>query len=254
MQRGGDGMDGGKTYRSGKAEFAGGAGSGRRSDPPGGAEPGRGAEPPGEANLNGRTDPAHSVRTAGASDTAGEGGFGEEILLTGRCLLELLRDSLCPAYVRDRDNVLLTAPWEEEDYRVGVYLYDIQDYSLAVSAPDDTGGDTLRFPPKALELSYMLFCNEKHRFGGLQRERIQGILTEIVRAVYDHPRLTREDGETVEFFFLRESVEFKIRLWGSFNQPLQPAVYVRAAPVAVASARTRKANRVRERDYGLEKM
>lgn len=137
---------------------------------------------------------------------------------------------------------------------MGIYLYDIQDYSLAASGSADSGDDTLRFPPKALELSYLLFCNEKHRFGGLQRERIQGILTEIVRAVYDHPRLRREDGETVEFFFLRESVEFKIRLWGSFNQPLQPAVYVRAAPAAVASARTRKAYRVRERDYGLEKM
>lgn len=156
--------------------------------------------------------------------------------------------------MRDRDSILLTAPWEEEDYRVGIYLYDIQDYSPAVPGPAGTEGDTLRFPPKTLELSYMLFCNEKHRFGGLQRERIQGILTEIVRTVYDHPRVKREDGETVEFCFLRESVEFKIRLWGSFSQPLQPAVYVRAAPVAVASARTRKANRVRERDYGLEKM
>lgn len=174
--------------------------------------------------------------------------------MTGKSLLELLRDTLCPEYVRDRDNILLTAPWEEEDYRVGIYLYDIQDHSLAVPAAADTGGDTLRFPPKALELSYMVFCNEKHRFGGLQRERLQGILTEIVRAAHDHPRLKREDGETVELSFLRESVEFKIRLWGSFNQPLQPAVYLRAAPVAVASARTRKANRVRERDYGLEKM
>lgn len=178
----------------------------------------------------------------------------DEIFLTGKCLLELLRDNLCPRYVRDRDSILLTAPWEEEDYRVGVYLYDIQDYSLAVAATADTGGNILRFPPKVVELSYMLFCNEKHRFGGLQREWLQSILNEMIRTLHDNPTLIREDGEKVGISFLCESVEFKIRLWGSFNQPLQPAVYLRAAPVTVASARTRKVNRVTERNYGLERM
>lgn len=183
-----------------------------------------------------------------------QGGVSEdEILLTEKCLLELLRKNLCPGYVRDRDGILLTAPWEEADYRVGVYLYDIQDYSLAATAAVPTGENTLRFPPKALELSYLLFCNEKHRFGGLQRGQQQGVLNEIVRTLHDNPFLVREDGEKVGFSFLRESVEFKIRLWGSFNQPLQPAVYLRAAPVFVASARTRKVSRVKERDYGLQK-
>lgn len=181
-------------------------------------------------------------------------GSQPEILLTGRSLLELLRDSLCPGYVRDRDSILLTAPWEEEDYRVGIYLYDIQDYSQAVASGAEGGENVLRFPPKALELSYMLFCNEKHRFGGVKREEIQGVLNEIVRTLHDHSSLEREDGETVGISFLRESVEFKIRLWGSFSQPLQPAVYLRAAPVLVASARTRRISRVKERDYGVEKM
>lgn len=178
----------------------------------------------------------------------------DEILLTGKCLLELLRRSLCPGYVRDKESILLTAPWDEEDYRVGIYLYDIQDYSLAAVAAAEAGGDTMRFPPKAVELSYMLFCNEKHRFGGLRREQLQGILNEIVRTLHDNPSLRREDGETVGFSFLRESAEFKIRLWESFSQPLRPAVYLRAAPVLVASARTRKVVRVKERDYGVEKM
>lgn len=148
----------------------------------------------------------------------------------------------------------MTAPWEEEDYRVGVCLYDIQDYSQAVVSAAESGENVLRFPPKALELSYMLFCNEKHRFGGVKREQVQGVLNEIVRTLHDHPSLKREDGETVGISFLRESVEFKIRLWGSFNQPLQPAIYLRAAPVLVASSRTRRISRVKERDYGVEKM
>ena len=106
--------------------------------------------------------------------------------------------------------------------------------------------DERRFPPKAVELSYMIFCNEKHRFGGVQREQVHVILNEIIRLVYDNPLLQREDGESVQISFLREDAEFKLRLWGSFSQPLQPAVYIRAVPVFVASARSRKAVRVRE--------
>lgn len=172
-----------------------------------------------------------------------------EIVQTGKCLLELLRKSLCPDFVRDSEAVALVAPWDEADYRVGVYLYDIQDYSV-YRAQEAVGNEgQRRFPPKAVELSYLVFCNEKHRFGGLQREQLHAVLNEVVRTVYDHPVLSRENGEEVEISFLRESVEFKIRLWGSFHQALQPAVYIRAVPVLLASRRFQKVHAVQERDY-----
>ncbi len=172
--------------------------------------------------------------------------FDSEILLTEDVLLELLRQNLCPGHVRDREAVLLTAPWEEGDFRVGVYLYDIQDYSVMPTESSYISDEERRFPPKAVELSYMIFCNEKHRFGGVQREQVHAVLNEIIRLVYDHPILQRKDGENVQISFLREDAEFKLRLWGSFNQPLQPAVYVRAVPVLVASGRSRKAAGVKE--------
>lgn len=172
--------------------------------------------------------------------------FDSEILLTEGSILELLRKKLCPGYVRDREAVLYTAPWEEGDFRVGVYLYDIQDYSMMPTEGTYISDEERRFPPKAVELSFMIFCNEKHRFGGVQREQAHVVLNEIIRLVYDHPLLQREDGGTAQISFLRETAEFKLRLWGSFNQPLQPAVYIRAVPVLVASARSRKAARVKE--------
>ena len=92
----------------------------------------------------------------------------------------------------------------------------------------------------------MIFCNEKHRFGGVPREQVHAVLNEIIRLVYDNPLLQREDGESVQISVLREDAELKLRLWGSFSQPLQPAVYIRAVPVLVESARSRKAVRVRE--------
>lgn len=172
-----------------------------------------------------------------------------EIPKIGKCLTELLRKALCPSFVRDSSMILPASPWEETDYRVGIYLYDIQDYSFAASSAVMISETEKRFPPKAVELSYMIFCNESSRFGGVKRDQIQTLLNEIVRTIYDFPVVRREDGEEVQLSFSREDMDFKIRLWGSFNQPLQPAIYVKAVPVLIQSGRTAAAAKVEERDY-----
>lgn len=182
-----------------------------------------------------------------------EGRLDSEILQVGKALLELFQKNLCPEFVRDADMILLASPWEEADFRVGLYLYDIQDYSLRATAERVLEDTLRRYPPKAVELSYLIFCNQAHRFGGVQREQLQAVLNEIVRTVYDNPELEKKDGEAVRISFLRENDEFKIRLWGSFNQPLQPAVYIRAEPVLIESRRQRRVSQVRERDYGMER-
>ncbi len=172
-----------------------------------------------------------------------------EILEAGKCLLGLFRNKLCPAYVREQDMIMYAAPWEEADFRVGVYLYDIQDYSVMMTSEGALTDTERRFPPKAVELSYMVFCNETHRFGGIQREQIQVMLNEIVRVVYDNPMLEQGNGEMLQIAFLRENMDFKIRLWGSFSKPLQPAVYIKAAPLLIRSERKRRVSNVQERDY-----
>lgn len=184
---------------------------------------------------------------------SGQNRLNSEILQSGKCLLELLRHNLCPDFVQDGDLIMFTSPWEEADYRVGIYLYDIQDYSAMAVLETQISDTERRFPPKAVELSYMIFCNESHRFGGVQREQIQAVMNEIVRTVYDNPVLEQECGGTLQISFLRENVEFKMRLWGSFNQPLQPAVYLRVVPVLIESGRLRKVGKVQQRNYDVEK-
>ncbi|MCM1539768.1 MAG: DUF4255 domain-containing protein [Blautia sp.] len=184
---------------------------------------------------------------------SGKERLGSEILQAGKSLLELLRRELCPDPVQDRDLIMFASPWEEADYRVGIYLYDIQDYSMMATSEVILGDEERRFPPKAVELSYLIFCNEAHRFGGVQREQIQTLLNEVIRTVYDNPLLEQEGSQALQISFLRESVEFKIGLWGSFDRPLQPAVYVSAVPVLVGSGRKRRVSRVQERDYGVER-
>lgn len=179
-----------------------------------------------------------------------------EILQTGRALAKLFGRSLCPELVRDEESILLTAPWEEEDYRVGIYLYDIQDFSQLVTGMSQAvmiSDRERRMPPKAVELSYLVFCNDNQRFGGLQREQSHEILNEVIRAVYDNSVLEREDGETIQLSFQRETTDFKMRLWGSFNRSLCPAVYLHAAPVLIASRRVEAVQKVEQRDYDVKR-
>lgn len=179
-----------------------------------------------------------------------------EILQTGRAIAKLFCRTLCPELVRDEENILLTAPWEEADFRVGIYLYDIQDYSQLVMGMSQAvmiSDKERRMPPKAVELSYLVFCNDNQKFGGLQREQSHEILNEIIRAVYDNAILEREDGESVQLSFQQETVDFKIRLWGSFNRPLCPAVYVRAVPVLITSRRVETVQQVEQQNYDVKK-
>ena len=88
-------------------------------------------------------------------------GVGSGISETGKCILKLFRKRLCPEFVRDEDLILLTSPWEEADYRVGIYLYDIQDHSVMTTAEIPVSDTLRRFPPKAVELSYLASEEQK---------------------------------------------------------------------------------------------
>ncbi len=176
-----------------------------------------------------------------------------EIVCIGKAVRTILEKALCPVYIRDAESIRPASLWEEADFRVGVYLYDIQDYSLMMTHAVRVDEKQSRLAPKALELSYMIFCNEEKRFGGNDREKSAAVLNEIIRAVYDNPRFVTEDGKEVQLSFAKEDMDFKIKLWGSFNKPLQPAVYVRAVPVLIESDRLHGNVPVKERTYRVNR-
>lgn len=187
----------------------------------------------------------------GLSDHMSREPYPSEIMQTGKSLVDLLREALYPDYIQDKEWIRLAAPGEEADYRLGIYLYDIQDHSVLVTAEEILNERERKMRPKAVELSFMVFCNENSRFGGIQRENLLTLLNETMRVIYDNPVLFRADGEEVQIMFAGEQVDFKMQLWGSFNRSLQPALYIRAVPVLIASRRIRQTVRVKERDYKL---
>lgn len=163
----------------------------------------------------------------------------------GSRLAELLRRELCPRTVRDGSSIAMVSPWEERDYRLGIYLYDIQDYSAMI--PYITREDGV--PPKAVELYYMIFCGEAGNFGKSNQEEAHIMLNEVMRAVAFWPELHMEDGAVVHLHFVKETVNFKLELWGSFQKPLRPAVYLQAVPVLISSGKTQEKIPVKEARY-----
>ena len=153
---------------------------------------------------------------------SGKEHLGSEIVQTGKCLMELLQKNLCPDFVRAPEEIALAAPWDEADYRVGIYLYDIQDYSICRTQESVINESLRRLPPKAVELSYLVFCNEKHRFGGLQREQLHAVLNEVIRTIYDILCLRAKMGRKWRFPFCGKARSSKSGFGGAFTRRSGP--------------------------------
>lgn len=173
-----------------------------------------------------------------------------EIPEASRQIRDLIVTHLYPAFVSDREEIALTVPWgEEKDYQVGIFLYDIQDTSALLPDFQILKDERRLYPPKAVELAYMIYCNESRQFGGIRRERIQLLLNEIIRTIHDHPVLKQPDDSELALSFACLDLKQKLDLWSSFQKALQPAVYIRAVPLLIASDRWENIHPVKTRDY-----
>lgn len=163
--------------------------------------------------------------------------FGE-IIAVSKWLQGILQNKLYPVLLADKDEVQLIVPAEKTmDYKVGIWLYDIKDYSGYNLKEYQVIDDRHRYlPPKAVELSYMITVLEDKQFGGIFMEDTQRILSACIASIYDNSVFMTETAK-IAFSFLKLDIDMKIKLWNSISKPLQSAVYVNAAPVLIASER-----------------
>ena len=77
-----------------------------------------------------------------------------------RTICRHLVEQLYPDYLLDRDGVQLCIPrHEHQDVQIGIYLYDISEYSITAQRYASVDGDSRVFPPKLMELSYLRSLN-----------------------------------------------------------------------------------------------
>ncbi len=175
----------------------------------------------------------------------------EEPVLTAvsGLLLEYFRGELVPAVLGEADMVRLTAPEGQEDFRLGLCLYDLEEIK-----PGGPGTMTRlseeerRHPDLILALHFFAFANRKAAFRSVGAEDELLLLEAAVRAVHNAPGLPLRDGRALRVSLDNVGRDRSTSLWQSLNAPLQPAVWFTAEPVAIPSGRVRRIPVVREVD------
>jgi len=164
----------------------------------------------------------------------------------GALLLERLRDELVPAVLSREDDIKLTHPGAEEDYRFGVFLHDIEEMRpCGPPAAVRVSEDTRRHPDCLLALHFLLYANRKVPFDSMTALDEMVLLEAGIRAVHSMEPL-EADGRKVKVGFHELALNEKTALWQSLGSPLQPAAYLTLEPVRIPSARIRRTPPVRE--------
>lgn len=169
-----------------------------------------------------------------------------------RTICRHLVEQLYPDYLLDRDGVQLCIPrHEHQDVQIGIYLYDISEYSITAQRYASVDGDSRVFPPKLMELSYLIYVNEDARFGGYNKEQEEILYEKMIQIFHDLSMLEVNSAQ-IPIQFVNMELDSKIHVWESLHQPLQPALYLRVAPVEIASLQSEKVNIVRHVDVVTE--
>lgn len=161
-------------------------------------------------------------------------------------LLEHLRREMVTAVLNLPDDIKMTHPGAETDYRFGVFLYDMEELrSCGPPPPIRLDEETRRHPDRLLALRFLLYANRKVPFDSLSALDEMVLVEAAMRALHSMGSLTL-DGQVVRSALYDPALSEKTALWQSLSSPLQPAVYLTLEPVRVPSSRIRRTPAVRE--------
>jgi len=164
----------------------------------------------------------------------------------GALLLERLWGEMVPSVLNQEDDIKLTHPGAETDYRFGVFLHDIEEvrpYGPPSALRESE--DTRRYPDCLLALHFLLYANRKAPFDSMSALDEMVLLEAALRAVHNMEPLEVDD-QKVRASFHRLTRNDRTALWQSLNSPLQPAAYLTLEPVRIPSGRIRRTPPVRE--------
>ncbi len=164
----------------------------------------------------------------------------------GQVLLDYLRGELVPAVLGAPDMIRLAYPGQEEEFRLGLFLHDMEE--VRPNGPPGMtrlGEDSRRHPDLSLAMDFMAFVNRKTAFSKLEAVDELVMLEGVYRAVHGVSGLEL-DGRKLRLNFHPLSRAEKAALWQSVSTPLQPAAYFTLEPVPVPSGRIRRIPPVRE--------
>lgn len=168
-------------------------------------------------------------------------------------LLELLGDALVPGVLHTRDSIQLCQPNGEQDYRLGVFPYDIEEARpYGTPVPVRISDTQRRSPSRAFSLRFLVFANRKAPFDSMTVTDEMILLEAVMRAIHNSCPAELE-GETVSIRFDAITRQEKAALWQSLGAPLQAAIYLIMEPLVVLSTRLERFVPVRQVELKSQK-
>lgn len=184
-------------------------------------------------------------------------------------LVELLREEItdrADVVSLDRSEIALVSPADvgsESDVRLGLYLYRLgTNGTHSTAARTEVAPDTMRDPPLALDLRYLLTAYPRATETDpsaetLAQQRLLGLAMQTFHdnAVLDDDRLRGSLGETPLNVSLESSShEAFTALWSTFTEtPYQPSVSYHVRPALIESHNEERVQRVSDPQTDLSR-
>ncbi|MDE7323223.1 MAG: DUF4255 domain-containing protein [Lachnospiraceae bacterium] len=177
---------------------------------------------------------------------------------TGKRLVEMLQQALCPGLIRNTDEIGLRSPEDKGDVSLGVFLYDIrqseevfQQSNVVVQEQDLV--TRISRPPVYLSLYYMItpYTKGDVMYRLYQEEQVLG---RIIQLFYDNPVFFLEETEGAERLYIqmqKPDMDEKSKIWNFPNMGNRLSLFYKVSPVAIDSGISRKTARVTDVDINV---
>ena len=171
---------------------------------------------------------------------------------TSRSIIELLRAKMTPEPMQKQEMIGLCEPGDRGSYILGIHLFNIEENGeLRQVNPVNLGGDERRNPPLTLSLSYMISVMSKSDISSRAIDE-QRILGKAAQVLHDYRRIPEEHlvgtikdyNENIEINLMNLTLEEKVRIWSSFNEPYRLSMFYKVGPINLESDIIRKTKRV----------
>lgn len=182
------------------------------------------------------------------------------IVEAGSALTELLRDSLTPEPLADRELISLCSPHESENNQLTLYLYHVEEENPNVTAGYyQVDRDTQRIRPAQYVLRYLVTAHSKAP-AQLKEADQHRMIGAAMQALRDNPVIParylsgsmKEEGSVLHVLIEKTPMEQLLKIWNNNSKEYKLSFVVMVSGVTISSRRERKVARVTEVTMELE--
>lgn len=168
------------------------------------------------------------------------------ITRAGMRLTELVAQALEREFHMEKGQIGMGVPGEDPNLAVCIYLYDIQrNPDIHLPQMISVSATQLKYPSSYYNLYFMLvpYSGSDRKYRMEEELKLMDVLLQVLGDIHHLEGCSGENTE-VDFELYDINFDAKTKIWTGLNQPMRMAVYGKAGPVEIQSARIKQVKRV----------